>query len=590
VNGLDLRRSLPSEVVASRIEETGVQVEDVQRLPAGGLDVSARLSRLGALLIDRGVIGAAQLNAAIAEQRVSHRPLRDILVEQGGVTPRDVAEAIAVAAGTPFVDLAEVVIDEEIGHRLPEGLARRLDALPIGTDGVALVVAMSDPGDVLALDDVHLVLGNEIEVVAVERSQLRVAIDHVWHPEAHTHLAGGETEAASAPRVASTRAALEENETVELVYRLLHEAVAQRASDLHIEATDTGVSVRFRVDGVLHDVMQLPKSRRNQLAARVKVMTAMDISDHRLPQDGRMTLVVDERPVDVRAVVLPTAYGETIVLRILDKHQGIWTLDELGMSPSSLARLRVALHHAWGLVVVTGPTGSGKSTTLYAGVAELNDRECNVITVEDPIEYLIPGIKQMQVSRRAGLTFATALRSILRADPDVVLVGEIRDLETVRLAAEAALTGHLVLSTLHTNDAASTPMRLLEMGLEPYLVTSALDCVIAQRLMRRLCSQCKTSVAVPPEQLAALAVDDSTQLFTAHGCEACNQTGYHGRFAIYEIMPITDALRNLIVDRSPADVIRQAAIDEGMETMQIAGGRYVTAGETSLEELTRVLR
>ncbi len=567
-----------------------MQVEDVRRVPTGDLDVSARLSRLGCLLIERGVIGAAQLNATIAEQRVSHRPLRDILVEQGGVTPRDVAEAIAAAAGTPFVDLVEVVIDEEIARRLPEGLARRLDALPIGWDGATLVVAMSDPSDVLALDDVHLVLGNEIEVVAVECSQLRIAIDTVWHPAAHTHLVGGDA-ADSRLRVASTHAALEENETVELVYRLLHEAVVQRASDLHIEATDTGVAVRFRVDGVLHDVMQLPKSRRNQLVARVKVMTAMDISDHRLPQDGRMTLVVDDRPVDVRAVVLPTAYGETIVLRILDKHQGVRTLDELGVSPSSLARLRVALHHAWGLVVVTGPTGSGKSTTLYAGVAELNDRERNVITVEDPIEYLIPGIKQMQVSRRAGLTFATALRSILRGDPDVVLVGEIRDLETVRLAAEAALTGHLVLSTLHTNDAASTPMRLLEMGLEPYLVTSALDCVIAQRLMRRLCNHCKASVAVPPEQLAALAVDPTTAaLFTARGCEVCNHTGYLGRFAIYEIMPITDALRNLIVDRAPADAIRQAAIDEGMETMQIAGGRYVAAGETSLEELARVLR
>ena len=384
---------------------------------------------------------------------------------------------------------------------------------------------------------------------------------------------------------------LDENETVELVYRLLHEAVAQRASDLHIEATETGVSVRFRVDGVLHDVMQLPKSRRNHLVSRLKVMTAMDISDHRLPQDGRMTLVVDERPVDVRAVMLPTAYGESIVLRILDKHQGVRTLDELGLSPSSLERLRVALHHAWGLVVVTGPTGSGKSTTLYAGVAELNDRERNVITVEDPIEFLIPGVKQMQVSRRAGLTFATALRSILRADPDVVLVGEIRDLETVQLAAEAALTGHLVLSTLHTNDAASTPMRLLEMGLEPYLVTSALDCVVAQRLHaealhplqgagRRVAGTgSRPSVSTPPSRssrrAAARHAARRATTVVSRSTRSCRSPT---RFA------------TLIVDRAPADAIRRTAIEEGMETMETAGRHYVAAGETSLEELARVLR
>jgi type IV pilus assembly protein PilB len=579
--------NLPTRLPRPGEQGAIVQVGDVRQDARRELDVSARVSQLGSLLIDHGVIGPAQLNAAITEQRVSHRPLREILVEQGAVTPRDIAEVVASATATPFVELSEILIDEQAARRLPEGLARHVEALPIGVDGPALVVAMADPSDVLAIDDVRMLLGDAIEIVAVERTQLLAAIDTVWHPGAHTNLVS-ETE--SAPRVASARDALDMNETVELAYRLLHDAVAQRASDMHVEPTETGVTVRFRVDGVLHRVMELPKARRSQLIARLKVMTAMDVSDHRLPQDGRMTLVVDERPVDVRAVVLPTAYGESVVLRILDKHQSVRTLEGLGMSPECLARVRAAVHRAWGLMLVTGPTGSGKSTTLYAGVAEINDDERNIITVEDPIEYLIAGVKQMQVSRRAGLTFATALRSILRADPDVVLVGEVRDGETAQLAAEAALTGHLVLSTLHTNDAASTPMRLLEMGIEPYLVTSALDCVVAQRLVRRLCAECKTRVDPTPQHIELLGEDPGTSLFAPRGCVACNRTGYDGRFAIYEVMPVTEQLRNLIVDRASADVIRRAAVEEGMGTLRARGAHFVGAGETSLRELARVLR
>jgi len=550
--------------------------------------LEVRQPRLGRLLIERGVIGAAQLNAAMVEQRAQHRPLREILVEQGSATARDVAEALAALTGTPFVDLHEVVVDDITARRLPEALARRLNALPVGADGSCLVVAMIDPGDVLALDDLHLALGDEIEPIAVEREQLFDAIDSVWHGAERTELV--ERRAQPVPRLADARRAVEENEIVQLVYRLLHQAVAARASDVHAEVTEDGLVIRFRVDGVLHDVMHLPKAKRDHVIARLKVMTAMDISDHRLPQDGRMTIIVDDRPVDVRAVVLPTAYGESVVLRILDKHQGVRELDELGMSPASLLRFRNAIHHAWGLVVVTGPTGSGKSTSLYAAVHELNDRARNIITIEDPIEFLMTGVKQMQVSRRAGLTFATALRSVLRADPDVVLVGEIRDVDTVQLASEAALTGHLVLSTLHTNDAASTPMRLLEMGLEPYLVTSALDCVVAQRLVRRLCEHCREPVAARPDQLAAFGLDVGTGLSAARGCTKCDHTGYRGRFAIHEVMPITDAIRELILDHAPSEAIRTAAVREGMETMREAGKRYLATGETSIDELTRVLR
>jgi len=451
-----------------------------------------------------------------------------------------------------------------------------------------VIVAMIDPGNVLALDDLHLALGDVVEPIAVEREQLGDAIDSVWHASERTELV--ETRSRAVPRLADARRAIEENEVVQLVYRLLHQAVAARASDVHAEVTEDGLVIRFRVDGVLHDVMHLPKAKRDHVIARLKVMTAMDISDRRLPQDGRMTIIVDDRPVDVRAVVLPTAWGESVVLRILDKHQGVRALDELGMSPTSLNRFRTAIHHAWGLVVVTGPTGSGKSTSLYAAVHELNDRARNIVTIEDPIEFLMTGVKQMQVSRRAGLTFATALRSVLRADPDVMLVGEIRDVETVQLAAEAALTGHLVLSTLHTNDAAATPMRLLEMGLEPYLVTSALDCVVAQRLVRRLCEHCRQPASAKPEQLAAFGLDPGTPLHSAPGCRECDHTGYRGRFAIHEVMPVTDAIRDLIIDRATSEAIRRVAIRDGMETMHVAGGRHLAAGATSIEELTRVLR
>jgi type IV pilus assembly protein PilB len=554
-----------------------------------GPTVSARWPRIGQILLETGALGPAQLNAAMVEQHRTHRPLGEILLEHGYATPRGIAEAVAISSGTPFVDLDDVVIDERIARCIPEHLARRLEALPIEGQSHRIVLAMADPYNVLALDDVHMITGREISSVAVEREQLLKSIDAIWHREGRATLVESEQQHDE------DRDAVEENETVQLVFRLLHQAVAERASDIHVESMENGLIVRFRVDGVLHDVIELPRAKRNTIIARIKVMTAMDISDHRVPQDGRMTLIVDDRSVDVRAVSLPTAFGESIVLRILDRHQSVRDLQHLELSEQALARLSSSLHHSWGLVLVTGPTGSGKTTTLYAGVADLNDRQRNIVTIEDPIEFLMPGIKQMQVNRRGGLTFARALRSILRADPDVILVGEIRDLETVQLAAEAALTGHLVLSTLHTNDAASTPMRLLEMGLEPYLITSALDCVIAQRLVRRLCTECKEKATAVPESVAQLDVYQeiaraTDQLWRARGCAACNETGFQGRFPIFEVLTVTDAIRQHIVEQAPVESIRRQAIAEGMETLRTVGARRVASGDTSVEELVRVLR
>ena len=383
---------------------------------------------------------------------------------------------------------------------------------------------------------------------------------------------------------------------IAFVNQILRRAVRERASDVHVEPTKDGLRIRFRIDGMLYDAMNAPPSYRLGVVSRIKVMADMDISDHRHPQDGRMSMTIQEHPVDIRAASIPTINGEALVLRILVRDGQLLDLEALGFLPDSLRLFKGSFRKAWGMVLVSGPTGSGKSTTLYAAINELNVPSRNTVTVEDPIEYRVAGIKQTQVNSKSGYTFASGLRAALRADPDVILVGEIRDLETARIATEAALTGHLVLSTLHANDAASSTTRLMDMGLGPYLVTSALECVVAQRLVRRLCRRCKTADVASPEELLeleAMSLTDGhtteTRLFRATGCEQCGRTGYLGRLAVHEVMVMNDELRMLVLQRAPAEEISRAAIGAGMQTLRDDAFVKIQEGQTTFDELKRIL-
>ncbi len=462
-------------------------------------------------------------------------------------------------------------------------------------EGGVLVVAITDPRDIQTLDDLRMLVSVPQSLVVAAPGPLRQAIEAGYYSrllhddELSADLVPDVSRTTEIPEGATTEEAdigRNQQPVIGFVNQLFRRAVSERASDVHVEPTDEGLRIRFRVDGMLRDVMDAPASLRLGVISRIKIMTDMDISEHRRPQDGRMSMTIGGVSVDIRAASLPTIYGEALVLRMLRRDQGLLDIDALGFLPESLGRFQKSFRKAWGMVLVTGPTGSGKSTTLYATLSELNVPSRNTVTVEDPIEYRVVGIKQTQVNTKAGYTFASGLRAALRADPDVILIGEIRDLETARIATEAALTGHLVLSTLHANDAASSTTRLMDMGLGPYLVTSALECVVAQRLVRRLCARCKSSDLASPEEILELQamglVETDTakaRLFRADGCEQCGQTGYLGRLAVHEVMVMDDELRMLVLQRAPGEAIAQAAIAAGMQTSatgclrQGAGGR-----------------
>jgi type IV pilus assembly protein PilB len=501
--------------------------------------------------------------------------------------------------GLDFVDLDEHVPDFTASRLVRESFARRHRALAIGWEDGRLVVAMVNPVDVFALDDIRSMTGHEIKPVMAEPGQLMRTIDRVWNSKAEDMMrmaSDSAEEDAPDTQLSNLREAAEDAPVVMFVNELISRAVHGRASDIHLEPGERELRIRFRVDGVLQDVMTVPRAIQGSVVSRIKIMGDLDIAERRLPQDGRTTIPLPSGKVDLRLVTLPTSQGEALVIRILDRSSGLLSIAELGFLPETLERFRAGYQQPWGAVLVTGPTGSGKSTTLYASLSELNDPQRGIITVEDPIEYHLAGIKQVQVNRKAGLTFSSALRSILRADPDVVLVGEIRDRETATIAVEAALTGHVVLSTLHTNDASSTPARLLDMGVEPFLVTSAVTCVLAQRLVRRLCDRCAEPHEPTSEELAsagwneALAEAAGTPRFRrAVGCGACSRSGYRGRFAIHEVMPVTEDVAQLVLTRASSESVEELAIEQGMTTLREDGLRKVAAGNTTLEELFRVV-
>jgi type IV pilus assembly protein PilB len=553
-------------------------------------------THLGTLLHEEGLLTQADLDAALVEQAKTGKPLPRVLIESGAVTEIDVIRTLASQVGLQFVDLSEQSIDASVAAMIPEALARRYRAMPIGWDEDRLVVVMADPANVFAVDDIRAITGADVKTVVATESQISEALDryHRLDTEVDSLAQTAAEELSDGDELAKVRDVVDDAPIVKFVNLLITQAVADRASDIHVEPTERDLRIRFRIDGVLHEVMQSPKSIQNGVISRLKVMSDINIAERRIPQDGRMSLTVSGKPIDVRIATLPTVNGEKVVMRILDKGRAMLSLDDLGFRSTVLSRYEMSYKKPYGTILVTGPTGSGKSTTLYATLNIINEPHRNIITVEDPVEYRLAGINQIQINHKAGLSFASALRSILRADPDVILVGEIRDRETATIAIEASLTGHLVLSSLHTNDAASTPMRLVEMGVEPFLVVSALDCVLAQRLARRLCDNCKEPYQPGESELleAGWPTDEVNEWPTLHravGCGACGRTGYRGRFAIHEVLLMTEEVERLIIERRSTEDIKKTAVMQGMATLREDGLRKVGQGITSLEEIFRVV-
>ena len=553
--------------------------------------------QLGRILIEQGLITEEQLQAALEVHHRTPKSLGRVLIDMGLIKEADLVRALAEQVGLEFVDLSEVQIDPACAALLPETLARRYRALPIGEREGKLLVAMSDPANVYALDDIRAITNRDVQPVVATASDVEQAISRFSQLDGQVEqLASEAASALEAEGEEDLEAAVEDAPIVKLVNAIMTHAVADRASDVHIEPHEKDVRVRFRVDGVLHEAMpRAPKAIQNGLISRLKVMADLNIAEKRVPQDGRISMKVGGRQLDLRVATLPTVWGEKVVIRVLDKSQALIKLEELGFLEDAYKRYEEAFRKPYGAILVTGPTGSGKSTTLYATLNILNSVDRNIITVEDPVEYRLAGVNQIQVNPKAGLTFASALRSILRADPDIVLIGEIRDKETAMIAVEAALTGHLVLSTLHTNDAPSAITRLIEMDVETFLVASAIDCVVAQRLARKLCERCKEAYRPEPAELLEAGypewqVPEIAQLFRPVGCGSCAKTGYRGRIGLFEVMPMSEEIERLTVERASSDEIKAVAIQQGMQTLKQDGLEKVRMGITSIEEVARVVK
>lgn len=518
------------------------------------------------------------------------------LTGQSLVTPSQIAEAIALNTGHRFVDLSEMPLDPTIVALVPTAVCRKYGLIPIDKRGDRLIVGILDPNDIVALDDVASVTDLFVEPVVVARDALAQMFERFLRSDEELSELSASIEETSSESQASFTEALEEQDSdapvVRFVNLLIAQAINDRASDIHVEPGEKQLTVRFRIDGVLHEMQKADRGIQDGIISRLKIMSSIDIAEKRKPQDGRLSVSHDGRTVDLRVATLPTVWGEKIVMRILDNTGQTMAMRDLMFSKINETRFRDAITRPHGMILATGPTGSGKSTTLYTALREVANPKINVITVEDPVEYRIGGINQVQVNNRAGLTFASALRSILRSDPDVVLVGEIRDKETAVISIEAALTGHLVLSTLHTNDAPSALTRLTEIGTEPFLVATALSAVIAQRLARRLCLKCRAPYTEPTEVLHSLGFphdpNDVPEIYRAVGCEACSGTGYRGRLGLHEVMTMTDELEQLVVTRATGTEMRQVAIAQGMVSLREDGWAKVAQGLTTIEEVLRV--
>ena len=558
--------------------------------PAGQLDE---------LLLARGLVTEQQLTEARNHASQRGRSLGRVLIELGFVTEAGLVSILAEQLGLEFLDLSETQPDPSAIALVPEGTARRHNCIPVRFDDGRLVVAMADPANVVAVDDIRAITKRDVRVVVATKIDVVSAINRYYRldraAESLVEEAAATIEAEEKTLEEAVAAAgAEDAPIIKLVNLLITQAVNDRASDIHIEPEERSLRIRYRVDGVLHDMMNPPKSVQNGITSRLKIMADINIAERRVPQDGRIGLVVQGKQIDIRVATLPTVHGEKIVMRLLDKSSVLLELQDLGFLEDNFKKFERSFRKPYGCILVTGPTGSGKSTTLYATLNILNRPEVNIITVEDPVEYRLPGVNQVQTNPKAGLTFASALRSILRSDPDIILIGEIRDRETAQIAVESALTGHLVLSTLHTNDAPSALTRLVEMGIEPFLVASALDCVLAQRLARRLCEKCKEPYQPTREELQVAEFplpdgEEPPKLYRAVGCVACSHTGYRGRMALHEVMPVTEEIERLVAEKASSEEIKRVAIRQGMLTLRQDGMEKVRRGQTSIEEVLRVV-
>jgi type IV pilus assembly protein PilB len=546
------------------------------------------------VLVDLGFVGDEAARQAIEAARTAGRPPEQLLIEQGAVTAEQLSRAVAERYGLDHVDLAAYQVDMAAANLISVNTARRYQALPVGfVDKETLLVAMADPTNVLAVDDIQIAtaLDCRVAVAAEEDIESLIGRLNTLQSAVSEAVTEGEAEAGDElAEVADMEVSAEDAPVIKLVYSILGQAVGEGASDVHFEPDEEEMRVRFRVDGVLREAAHVPKRMISAVVSRVKIMSDLNIAEKRVPQDGRVSVTVEDRRVDLRVTTLPTQRGEGATIRILDKENAQRTLDDLGMDGEGRARFEESFRQSYGAVLVTGPTGSGKSTTLYAALQEINEVERNIITIEDPVEYRLSGINQINVNRKAGLDFATGLRSILRADPDIVMVGEIRDGETARISIEAALTGHMMLTTLHTNDAPGAITRLTKMGIEAFLIASAVDCVVAQRLARKLCSHCKRRTIVPPQALAdaEIRVGGDLEAYEPVGCSRCNQSGYKGRVGIFSVMRMGDRIKEMIVAQAPEAEIAAVSREEGMLTLREDGIGKVRAGLTSLEEVLRV--
>lgn len=560
------------------------------------MDFNRKKLRLGDVLVNSGVITAEQLQKGLELQKGSGRKLGETLVDEGITTEENIAKALSSQLGYEMVDLQDISIDEEILNLVPPNILKKHTMIPFEYSRMGmnvLRVAMSDPMNMAAMDDINIITNLQVEPVVATPRDVMLALDR-YYGQAEVNSALEEYVKEKTSQMAEQEDIysddINNSPIVQLVKTMIEQAVRQRASDIHIEPMEKQVRVRYRIDGALYEKATYNISLLPALVARIKIIGGMDISEKRKPQDGRITQVVDRREFDIRVSILPTVYGEKIVMRLTSKNALSREKSQLGLKPHDLQRFDHILKNPHGILLVTGPTGSGKSTTLYTALSELNKEDVNIITVEDPVEANIDGINQVQVNNKADLTFASALRSILRQDPDIIMIGEIRDQETASIAVQASITGHLVVSTLHTNSAASTITRLVDMGIEPYLIADSTVGVIAQRLVRRLCPDCKRAKKADAEDLEMLMrkPEEDLTIYEPCGCAKCDGTGFRGRIGVYEIMEVTPQLKHIISKGGEVEAIKAQALKDGMHTLRMSATELVLDGTTSVQEMMRV--
>ncbi|MFH0764415.1 MAG: type II secretion system ATPase GspE [Candidatus Omnitrophota bacterium] len=552
---------------------------------------------LGESLVEEGIIAADQLKKAHEEERRTGQRLRNVLVKLGFIAEDDLVSFLSEKFGVPRIELANYLTDPKLSELVPEELARKYELVPVWKVGNRLICAMVDPMNIFALDEIGAMTNLIIEPAVATEPEIRKALNDYYSAKGSMEdlIKSIDDKKYAVEKdkeidVKKLQGIVEEPVVIKLVNLIVMQAVKQRASDIHIEPEEEILKIRLRVDGMLHEISSPPKHFQSALISRIKIMANLNIAERRVPQDGRFTIKMEGRQIDVRVSCVPTIYGENVVLRLLDAASAMLTLGDLGFSSEILDKYDKLVVRPYGIILVTGPTGSGKTTTLYASLNKINTVEKNIITIEDPVEYKLAGIRQIQVDPKVSLTFASGLRSILRQDPNVIMVGEIRDLETAEIAIQAALTGHLVFSTLHTNDAPGAVTRLTDMGVEPFLVSSSIIGVLAQRLVRKICPDCKEKYVPTREMLKdiGLSGDEKIDFCTGKGCEKCMNTGYRGRIGIYELMIPDDSIHNAIISRSSANEIRKIAVSAGMSTLMHDGIEKIRRGITTVEEALRV--